>query len=346
MCNEKLSIISDTAVFTKSNGKFCGYEPVVKEIDYFLKEWGQIYWLAYKQSSKKTIYSSELSHKINVNAISPLGGHGFINKLLIFLKYFNLFYQVYKTIKHSNYVHVRAPSHPSICAMLIAPFFPNKRFWFKYAGSWIDQAPFSYRIQRFLLKKISKNYIYTTVNGKWSNLNENILSFENPCFSQKDYDKSCKDLQINLEKKELELIYIGSLSKFKGVHLVINALEQMKFNGIKSFKIVGQGDYENKLKKQTSMSVYKNKIKFLGYQKKSSVFKLLNKSDLLIIASETEGFPKVIAEAMKNYCVPISSRVSCIDQYINEETGFLIEKNTTESIKFYFQLSQRFEHYN
>ena len=46
--------------------------------------------------------------------------------------------------------------------------------------------------------------------------------------------------------------------------------------------------------------------------------------------SKSEGFPKVIGEAMNYGCVPIVSDVSCVSQYVkHEENGFLINPITT-----------------
>lgn len=330
----KLGIISDTAVTLTPDGKWRGYEPVVKEIDYFLKYWDEIEWMAYQFPSGKTIYSNPLPETVHVKAISPLGGSGFFSKLRIAGQYIRLLFKVYNVINASDEIHVRAPAHPAVCAMLLAPLFPKKIFWFKYAGSWVDPAPKSYEFQRKLLRRISKGNVYTTVNGNWPDSNENIMAFENPCFSASVYDMTTKQSESMKESNsELQLVFVGSLSEFKGVHLVIKALEQINFKGISSFTIVGTGEFQSSLVKLTEASPNQERYLFKGKQNKEEVFKILADSDLLIIASATEGFPKVISEAMMNYCVPISTRVSCIDQYINDQTGFIINERSVDGIE-------------
>jgi len=330
----KLGIISDTAVTKTEAGDWLGYEPVVKEIDYFLQHWDEVNWLAYQYSSEKTIYSRPLPLTVNVKAISPLGGAGWRSKLNIVTQYLSLILDVYRVIKASNEIHVRAPSYPAICAMILTPFFRKKTFWFKYAGSWIDEAPLSYNIQRKLLKRISRNNIFTTVNGRWPDSPKNILPFENPCFSEAEYKLTFKP-ETSINKSEntgLHLTYVGSLSEFKGVQLVINALEKLNFNGFSKFTIVGTGEYEKTLRALTKESPFKERFFFEGKRNKEEVFRILEESDLLVIASVTEGFPKVISEAMMNYCIPISTRVSCIDQYVDESIGFMIEERSVEGV--------------
>ncbi|MDA8819487.1 glycosyltransferase [Schleiferiaceae bacterium] len=329
----KLGIISDTAVTFTQDGEWRGYEPVVKEIEYFLKYWDEIEWMAYEFPASKTIYSGSLPKTVHVKAVSPLGGASFFSKLKIVGQYVRLFFKVYKLINAADEIHVRAPAHPAVCAMLLAPLFPQKNYWFKYAGSWVDAAPKSYEFQRKLLRRISKGNIYTTVNGNWVDSNSNIIAFENPCFSASVYDLSTRQSELTKEpNRELRLVYVGSLSEFKGVHLVIEALERINFKGISSFTIIGTGEFQSSLAKFAEASPYKERFIFKGKQTKEEVFKILEVSDLLIIASTTEGFPKVISEAMMNYCVPISTRVSCIDQYINDEIGFMIDERSVDGI--------------
>ena len=51
-----------------------------------------------------------------------------------------------------------------------------------------------------------------------------------------------------------------------------------------------------------------------------------------VLPSYSEGFPKVIAEAMNFGCIPIVSDISCIRQYIiNGKNGFLINQTPTDS---------------
>ena len=157
MYRERLGIVSDTAITRNGNGDPLGYEPVVAEIRYFLKHWRAVKWLGYRQHPDVTVYSRPLSQKIEVIEVRPTGGEGLLSKLSVVVAFPILLAQVFKIIWACSEIHVRAPAHPALAAMILAPFFRKKIFWFKYAGSWVDRAPWTYRLQRNLLKKISKN---------------------------------------------------------------------------------------------------------------------------------------------------------------------------------------------
>ncbi|MFN0034539.1 MAG: glycosyltransferase, partial [Saprospiraceae bacterium] len=76
------------------------------------------------------------------------------------------------------------------------------------------------------------------------------------------------------------------------------------------------------------------RVKVLGFQSRSQLDEMYAKSHFVILPSENEGFPKVIAEAGAHGCIPIVTDVSCIGQYVREgENGFLLADNAPQTIK-------------
>jgi len=62
-------------------------------------------------------------------------------------------------------------------------------------------------------------------------------------------------------------------------------------------------------------------------------FEVYKQSHVLLLPSKSEGFPKVIAEAMAFGCIPIVSDVSSIGQYIqHEKLGYLLMPITANEI--------------
>src|SRR5690606_26497479 len=53
-----------------------------------------------------------------------------------------------------------------------------------------------------------------------------------------------------------------------------------------------------------------------------------------VLPSKSEGFPKVISEALNYGCVPVVSNVSAIGQYIEDgEQGFVVNDLSVEGLK-------------
>jgi glycosyltransferase involved in cell wall biosynthesis len=51
------------------------------------------------------------------------------------------------------------------------------------------------------------------------------------------------------------------------------------------------------------------------------------------LPSDSEGFPKVVAEAAAYGCIPIVSAVSSIPQYVNSDNGFLLHDISSAELK-------------
>lgn len=328
----KLLIVSDTGLYTKDETARA-FGPVVKEVEYFLKEYDQITWIGFERPDQENNKSYlNVDKRVKIVALPRLGGRGIYDKIKIIWHYPIMFFIIMRWTFRHNYIHVRAPSHPAVVAMFISYFFKKKKFWFKYAGSWIDPASSYYELQRGILKRLN-NHCKITVNGDWNNTNKNILAFENPCLNGDDRrigDEIMADKSIDTN---INFCFVGALNEHKGVDSILEAFEDFsKDSNIGRLDLVGSGVDIEKFKEKAK--ALKIAVKFHGFLKKSDILKIYRASHFIILPSKSEGFPKVIGEAMNYGCVPIVSNVSCIDQYIiDESTGYLIQPNTPEVLQ-------------
>lgn len=130
-----------------------------------------------------------------------------------------------------------------------------------------------------------------------------------------------------IENNQIKIIYVGLLTQRKGVNIFKDFVDELIKRKINfQFSIVGSGEEENKLKEQ--LSVYTN-ICFYGQLKNEIVLKMFGTHNILFFPTLSEGLPNVIVEAMKNYCVTITSNISSgIPDLIEQgQTGYLVEVN-------------------
>lgn len=332
----KLLVISDTGIYEVGLNEFMAFGPVVKELDYFLEEFSQVTWIGYNRPDQINNKSYRLvNKKIDVILLNRIGGKSLYSKLLIILNYPIMLFKIIREINKNKYIHIRSPSHPAFITMLLSFFYPNKIFWFKYAGSWIDKAPFFYNFQRCILKKLNKNS-KITVNGKWSS-NSQIYCFENPCLSIEERHQGEIVARDKIFPEELVFCFVGALNRNKGVDLILEALAVLNNDPrIKEFHFVGDG-HERKEFEKIAQKLSVNII-FHGFLNKESIVEIYTKSHFILLPSKSEGFPKVIGEAINYGCIPIVTNVSSIGQYIEDGiNGFLIEqlnaKNLIETMK-------------
>lgn len=328
--HNKLLVVSDTGMYKGKDG-FYAFGPVVKELEE-LSCFDKITWIGFERNDQKknSSYVKIEKEHIQVVLLKKTGGVTLFNKLEILAFYPMYFYVILKEICKARYIHVRAPSNPAVIVMFLSYFFPVKHFWFKYAGDWIGEASKFYKIQRYILKHLFKN-AKITVNGNWSNQPKNIVGFENPCLDEHDRIIGKGIIESKQITNTINYCFVGGMNYNKGVDKIIDALEKSTFKNLGEFHFVGGGELLDKLKLKASTST-KNII-FHGFLAKSDIQEIYKKCHFILLPSKSEGFPKVIGEAMNYGCVPIVSDISCISQYIvDEKNGYLISNVTVEEI--------------
>lgn len=145
-----------------------------------------------------------------------------------------------------------------------------------------------------------------------------------------------KNVKEFKKEKEPTLIFVGRLTKAKGVEDVIRVLKQLvkQFPTIKLW-IVGKGDgrYVNHLKELISNMGLKNRITFFGYLSDIDKFKLMSKAHILVHSSIKEGWGLTVIEAAVVGTPAIGYNVPGIREVIIDgRTGFLVEKNNLSQL--------------
>jgi len=140
-------------------------------------------------------------------------------------------------------------------------------------------------------------------------------------------------IQINKKKeikqnknnfKKIKLLYIGHLSKPKGVFFLLNAVK--KISTQLELHLLGvnvEGKLINKIAKQS------NNIFLYGFLERSGVYKMMVQSDLLIVPSLCyENSPTVIYEAAFLGLPVLASRIGGITELIHFLGGILFNPNS------------------
>lgn len=130
-------------------------------------------------------------------------------------------------------------------------------------------------------------------------------------------------------------LFLGALIKRKGIVDLLDAVKQMKDQGVFNFRllIAGSGLEEQRLKEYVKENKLQSYVRFLGWITKEQKPELLQKSDVLVLPSYNEGLPIAILEAM-SYALPIiSTNVGSIAEAVKENVnGFLIEPGDVNAL--------------
>lgn len=325
---KKLLIISHTEHYLQ-NGQAIGWGPTITEINFLSQYWEEVVHIAClhpgEAPGSSLPYTSE---NIRFVAIPPFGGPTWKHKLGIFLKIPSILKKIRKELKGASEVQLRLPT--GIGVFLLPWFSLRKRnytFWVKYAGNWAQEhPPLGYAFQRWWLRK-NLARCKVTINGKWPDQPEHCLSFENPCLFEEDLLSGKVHVASKTIEPPFRLIFVGRLEDAKGVTRILDAFEQIDPQLVKEMHFVGNGkNLEAYQKRAEGIDI---PISFHGFLNRSEVHTLFKKVDFLLLPSDSEGFPKVIAEAACYGVIPVVSAVSSIPHYIKNENGYLWQMNSS-----------------
>lgn len=329
-----LTIISHTEHFISPDGNIVGLGPTVTEINHLLAIFDEIYHVAMLHSGVAPASALPyISNKIKFIQLPTVGGIHIKDKFAIIWKAPIILSRIRKALKQSDYFQFRAPTGIGVFMIPYFILFSSKKGWFKYAGNWKQKnAPLAYSIQRWLLKKQKRN---VTINGKWFNQPKQCLTFENPCLTEYELEEgkwitNKKRINENL----INFCFVGRLEEEKGIGILINAIIELSKNDkskIGKIHIVGDSKTANFYKRLTKDSNLN--FMFHGFLSRMDVQDIYKQSHAIILPSASEGFPKVIAEAMNYGCLPIVTNISSIGHYVKDNVnGFLLNSITIESL--------------
>lgn len=314
------------------DGKYFGFGPVVMELFIFLEIFEKITWIGLEETDtkKQGSFMEIPTERVNVIPLKAIKGSGLVYKAKVLYHYSKWNTLIKNEIKKHAFIHARAPSHTAYITMRLSKQFDSKHFWFKYAGSWVESASKFYEHQRSTLRSL-KNHCKVTINGEWPNQPNHVLAFENPCLTVAHREEGKLKLMNKEWKRPFNFCFVGGLNENKGCKLLLEAWQQLDNENLGTLHIVGTGILESTLKNQAKG--LKNTVKFFGNIPKDSVHSIYEKCNFIIMASRTEGFPKVVGEAMNYGCIPIVTDISCLGQYIKPyRNGLIINNRDSESI--------------
>lgn len=329
MVLKKLVVISHTGHYYNEKGSVCGWIPTVRELDFLAQYFEEVVHVAVLHKQNITIplgVTPYQAKNIRFVALPFYGGPGLSGKWSIIRNTPFIIQTTLREIKSADFFQFRAPTSIGVFLIPILTLFTNKKGWYKYAGNWMQpNKPLSYRIQKWLLQYFQKRPV--TINGKWPRQLKHIYSFENPCLTEADRENgvnSVKNKKIN--EGGVIACFVGRLETAKGVDRIIKALPVFYKKGVKQIHFVGDGIKRETYEKATKDSLVD--CVFHGFLSREAIFQVYKESHLNLLPSDTEGFPKVIAEGANFGCVPVVSAVSAIPQYVNDENGYLWDIET------------------
>ena len=327
------------AIFThvqhkKDEDLYYGYAPYIREMNLWLKNVQEVEIVAPLSQRKRA--RAELSYFHERILFREVPSLNFLSVRNIFSSTLNIpkiIYRIGKVMAKADHLHLRCPGNIGLLACISQIFFPGKLKSAKYAGNWDPQAdqPWTYRLQKWILSNtfLTRN-MQVLVYGEWPEQTKNIKPFFTASFSE-------KEISLVREKNfegSVTFLFVGNLVPGKHPLKAIQLVQEIKsrLDGDPEarevfLEIFGDGPERKMLEAYCKDENLEGLVRFQGNRSLEELKEAYQKAHFVILPSESEGWPKAIAEGMFFGCIPIATPVSCVHWMLgNGERGVLLEE--------------------
>ena len=136
---------------------------------------------------------------------------------------------------------------------------------------------------------------------------------------------------INNDKNELDVVFLGRLDSYKGIDLLIENILSLNDEFV-NLHIAGEGPLQQDI---LELSNKNSNIHYYGKLNKQELELLLSKSDILAAPSKwNEPFGRIVLDAYK-HCMPVIStgKGGLGELIINNETGYILDFEDKDKFK-------------
>ncbi len=314
--------------------QYFAYAPYVREMNVWIKNTDNVLLVAPKSESKLTPIDTNYKHnKIDFMAIDSFDILSVKATFKAFFKIPKISWQLFIAMKQADHIHLRCPGNIGLIGCIVQIMFPKKTKTAKYAGNWDPNSkqPLSYKFQKWILSNtFLTRKMQVLVYGEWEGSSKNIKPF----FTATYHESEKLPIKNRDLKSQICFIFVGALVAGKRPLYAIQLVETLYKNGFDvSLTLYGEGLERNSLEAYICQNNLGNIVSLKGNQTQETVKKAFEKSHFVILPSESEGWPKAIAEGMFWGCVPLATSLSCLPYMLDYgNRGILLNMKIEDDI--------------
>jgi glycosyltransferase involved in cell wall biosynthesis len=243
-----------------------------------------------------------------------------------------LLYSLGRAMMSADAIHVRCPGNLGLLGLLCAPLF-SRYVVAKYAGQWTGRTEaWTVGLQRMILRsRWWRGPV--TVYGRWANQPSHIVPFFTSILDEAQLARARAAARPRKRSGPLRVLYVGRLSRSKNVHVLVAAVAKLRREGLDlRAEIIGEGPEATRLAGQIEAEGLAECVRLGGSVAFNDVLDYYERSDVLVLASETEGWPKAIAEGMAFGLVCIGSTCGFVPEMLEQGRGLCVPPGDAEAL--------------
>jgi glycosyltransferase involved in cell wall biosynthesis len=235
-----------------------------------------------------------------------------------------LMWSLARSVRRTDAVHVRCPGNLGLIGSVIAPALCRYRVA-KYAGQWTAYPgePWTERLQRWILRSPWWG-APVMVYGKHPGQPRQVIPFFTSVLTGAQVARARRWSAHREVRSPPKVLFVGRLDRSKNVDVLLRALGECGETRLRA-TIVGDGAERPALEALATRLGLTDRVTFTGAVEHEHVLGHYEDSDVLVLASEAEGWPKAIAEGMCFGLICIGGNRGLVPVLLGESRGLVVK---------------------
>jgi glycosyltransferase involved in cell wall biosynthesis len=331
--NMRLLVVSHVTHF-RSAGHLFAYGPYSQEIDLWADLFKEVTIAAPCRDEPPPGDCLPFTRSnISVAPQTEAGGETFGAKIKLALATPVLTLGLARAMWRSDAIHVRCPGNLGLLGAVMAPLF-SRRLVAKYAAQWCESAAdvWSNRWQKAILCS-SWWRGPVTVYGEWPDQPPHIVPFFTSLLTDEHMERARQASQRVWGNEPLRVLFTGRFTWQKHVDTLLRAIAKNRWAGLDvRCTVIGDGPEGPALRTLAMDLGLSDAVEFTGAISFEEVLKRLERSHVLSLVSEAEGWPKAITEAMAFGLVPIGSNRGLVPKMLEDGRGLVAPPGDVDAL--------------
>lgn len=283
-------------------------------------------------SAKGELFGRSLS----VAPLSPLRGSGFKRKLRLPFWAARNAPRLVREAWRADAVHVPIPGDVGTLGLLVA-FLLRKRLLVRHCGNWFVQTTTAERLWKWFMERFAggRNIMLATggAAGPPSDKNPHVRWIFSTTLTQAEID-GCYTPRTTPTAGRARMIIVCRQERSKGTGIVLESIPILRetFPQV-TLDVVGHGSALQEFKDLAAAEGLSDCVRFHGNVDHATVLRLLQGADIFCYpTAASEGFPKVVLEALACGLPIITTRVSVLPQFVESGCGILLDEVSPQAL--------------
>lgn len=324
----RIVVVSHTRHHRSDDGTIVGFGATTRELDRLASLASELVHVAPLHPGPPPGMALPVeAPNVRLVAVPPAGGPRAIDRVRALGVVPRWFRTINREVADADVVHVRCPAGISAVALLVLLFRRTPRHrWVKYAGNWSPAGadPPTYRLQRWWLRHgLARAQV--TVNGRWPGQPRFVHAFDNPTLTDEELAAGRAAAAAKPPGPPYRAVFVGRLEEAKGVPAAVETIHELRDRGIDiGIDLIGDGPCRAWVEQQVAARP-DGSVTLHGWLTRAELEVHLAQAHVLLLpTTASEGFPKVVAEALAFGCVPVTSGISSMGQVLAETGGAVV----------------------